>query len=108
MIESLTVLLGVIGLLILGILYGSLTWGFVCWKFWYWFLLPVFPILPQVGYYECVGLIMFITLFKSHAAQPVIKDELTIVSNKTAQLITYVMPWFVLFMGWFVHVFIVK
>ena len=108
MIKSLINLLGVFGLLILGIIYASLVWGIACWKFWYWFILPVFPALPQVGYFECVGLMMFITLFKNHTAQAIIKDELVQVSNNTAQVVNTIMPWLVLFMGWFVHAFIVK
>lgn len=108
MYEQFKNFMGVIGLLILGTLYSSLTWGLICWKFWYWFLLPVFPALPHVGYFECVGLMMFITLFKNHTAQSIIKDELAQVTNNTANVINFIMPWLVLFMGWFVHAFIVK
>jgi hypothetical protein len=106
--EKLTVFLGVLSLIVLGIFYGALTWGLICWKFWYWFLLPVFPTLPHVVFIECVGLMMFITLFKNHTAVTPIDDEYAKVSNTTVQVVNFLMPWVILGMGYFVHVFIVK
>jgi len=108
MFETLTVFLGVLALIVLALFYGALTWGLVVWKFWYWFLLPVFTTLPHVAFIECVGLMMFISLFKSHTAQPIIKDEFATTSNNVVQVFNFLMPWIVLSMGYFVHVFIVK
>jgi hypothetical protein len=106
--EKLTVFLGVLSLIVLGIFYGALTWGLICWKFWYWFLLPVFPALPHVAFIECVGLMMFITLFRNHTAQQIIEDDYTTTSYNTVVFINFLMPWVILGMGYFVHVFIVK
>ncbi len=108
MYEQFKNFMGVVGLLILGTLYSSLSWGLLCWKFWYWFLLPVFTTLPNIMYLEAVGLMMFISLFKNHNAQPVIKDELAKIKNNVAMVTNFVIPWLMLFMGWFVHIFVVK
>lgn len=46
------------------IAYSSIVGGYVVYKFWYWFVLPVFPELPEVTYAQAIGLMFFIGLFK--------------------------------------------
>jgi hypothetical protein len=105
MLEGLLMLLGGLALIVLAIFYGALTHGLVLWKFWYWFLLPVFPALPVVTFIQCVGLMVFIGLFR-HADSQVIKKEYK--DEALSNTIPIILPWIVLGIGYFVHVFIVK
>lgn len=84
-------------------LYSSLTWGLVLYKFWYWFLLPVFPILPEINYVLSVGLIMFISLFHKHSTLS-IKEEYREEDKEYFSMFIY--PWLVLLMGWIVKSFV--
>ncbi len=56
------------------VLYGSFSWGFVLYKFWYWFILPVFPTLPEITFWHAMGLFLFIGFFRIGDGQ-VIKDK---------------------------------
>lgn len=84
------------------IVYTDLCWGFVCFKFWYWFLLPVFPALPRVDFWQCVGLYLFISLFHNHI-QVSIKKEY---KDESAAWMVFVMPWLVLLFGWILKLII--
>jgi hypothetical protein len=107
MLEALAILLGVIALLVIALFYSTLSWGLVLYKFWYWFLLPVFTTLPQVDFYQCAGLFLFISLFKKHSAVANVKDEYTKESTTTVNVINFLMPWLMLGLGYFAHYFIV-
>lgn len=69
MTEALITLIGALGLLTGIILYSTLSWGYVCFKFWYWFILPVFTELPHCTFWQCVGLMFFISLFRNQGAK---------------------------------------
>lgn len=91
------------------ILYNCLSWGVVVWCFWDWFLLPVFPNLPELGYLKAVGLMFFIDLFKNQVfpAIPTFKPEFIKSDGKNTQSIaTFISPWVVLIIGFFMHLFI--
>jgi len=94
-------LIGAITLLVVTSFYGSLSWGLVVWKFWYWFLLPVFPTLPAITFIQGVGIMLVVSLFRGHPAQ-IIKDEY--VNKSTGIIITAIMPWLALFLGWLIKV----
>jgi hypothetical protein len=64
--EALIGFLGTLAVLGIFIIYNSFSWGFVLYKFYYWFLLPVFTSLPLIDFYQAVGLMLFISLFKVH------------------------------------------
>jgi hypothetical protein len=57
-------LIGLI-LVALAVAYSGLTWGLVCFEYWKWFMLPVFPGLPHISYWQAVGLMFFISLFRN-------------------------------------------
>jgi hypothetical protein len=87
----------------LALLYGSLSWGLVMYKFWYWFILPVFPSLPQITFVQAVGLMFFIGLFKGVETQ-VLKKEYK--DETTASIAAIVAPWLTLVVGYLVWIVI--
>jgi hypothetical protein len=105
MSKILTIIVGFLGLFAIGLLYGALSWGLVCWKFWYWFLLPVFPQLPQITFLQAIALMMFMGLLRGHPAQ-IIKEEYT--NQKLFNIIAYIGPWLTLFVGWLFHITILR
>jgi len=87
--------------LVLGfaILYSAFSWGLVAYKFWYWFLLPVFPSMPHINYWQAMGLFLFIGLFNTHVPQ-VLKKEYT--DTKVNAIAQYIAPWLTLLAGYVV------
>lgn len=101
--EILLLLLGAIAIIAFGFFYGAFAWGWVVYKFWYWFVLPVFTTLPELTLIQCIGLMMFISLFKSYPAQ-VIKTEYV---NETAgNILQFILPPIILLIGWLVKIII--
>jgi len=84
----------------IAIAYGTLSWGLVMYKFWYWFLLPVFPALPQINYIHAIGLVMFVGLFHTVQTQ-IIKKEYK--DENAGNILAVLAPWVTLFLGWIVH-----
>lgn len=103
MLEALLLFLGsaIVIALVLGfaILYSAFSWGLVLWKFWYWFLLPVFPDMPHINYWQAMGLFLFIGLFNTHVPQVLKKEYTDASTNAIAQ---YIAPWLVLLAGYVV------
>jgi len=54
-----------LALVALVVAYSGLTWGLVCFEYWKWFIIPIFPNLPHISYWQAVGLMFFISLFKN-------------------------------------------
>jgi len=104
MIEILVATILVAAVVIFFIAYDALVWGLVCWKFWYWFVLPVFPTLPEIAFWQAVGLMFFIALFKNQT-QPVIKKEYR--DDATQTVMTILVPWLALIVGYIVHALII-
>lgn len=94
--------IGIICLIPLLILYGSMSWGFVMTKLWMWFLLPVFPQMPHITFWQAVGLYIFLTLFKNHGSTA-IKDEYK--DKTTDWTTTLIGPWITLGCAWFIYQF---
>jgi len=104
MLEAIIVILGFLGLMIFFLAYDALTWGLVCYKFWYWFLMPVFPTLPQIVFWQAVGLMFFISLFRN----PVLGIMKKEYRDDNAQTIaTIIVPWIALVVGYFVYTWII-
>lgn len=103
--EALLLLLGVILLMVFAFFYGAFAWGWVTYKFWIWFVLPVFTNLPELTVIQCVGLMMFISLFKGTPAQ-MIKNEY--VNETLSNVLPIIAPILILFVGWLVKIFIVQ
>ena len=95
MTELIGVLVG-LGFLAIFILYKSFSWGFVLYKFWYWFLLPVFTELPEINFYEAVGLMLFLSLFKNNK---VTENE----NEKINWKQVFLLPWLTLLIGLLIH-----
>lgn len=89
------------------VFYQAFSWGYVLFKFWFWFLLPVFVTLPSITFYQAVGLMLFIGLFKNHVTTKKIKKEYMDQENKTSdQVIPFLLPWLVLGIGYLVKLII--
>ena len=91
--------------LLLGILtiYEILVYGFICFKFWHWFVIPVFPTLPNINYWQGVSLMMFIFLF--HNVTKTISPAPSSYSERVEQIVdelvsTILKPWMMWFIGW--------
>ena len=86
-------------ILAIALLYSSVAWGLVMYKFWYWFLLPVFPSLPQINFAQAVGLMFFLALFKNVESQIMKKEYKDETASTWGPLLA---PWLTLLMGWIV------
>lgn len=47
-------------------IYGMFTYGIITLKFYNWFILPVFTTLPQIDFFQAIGISCFLALFKNH------------------------------------------
>jgi hypothetical protein len=99
------IITAIIAAIILGIaiLYSSLSWGLVMYNFWSWFLLPVFPTLPNITFNQAIGLAMFIALFHNVQSQ-IIKKEYK--DETQERLVILIAPWITLAFGWVIQLFI--
>ena len=100
MTEILIAIFGVIGIIALAFVYSTFAWGLVTYKFWYWFILPIFPDLPEVTFLQCIGMYMFISLFHGlhiNAMKKEYKDE------NAERWAAVIAPIVVLMIGWLVH-----
>lgn len=79
------------------VLIKSLSWGFALYKFWYWFILPVFPGLPEITFWHAVGLFLLIGFFRIGDGQ-VIKDEYK--QKTTGAIMSIITPWITLLIGY--------
>jgi len=111
--ESLLLIIGAIAGVYLLMVYGFFSWGYVAFKFWYWFLLPVFPILPHIGFYQMVGLMVFITILKSRQSsadmQLDMKGQKFTIKKKPDSsdiAVEIAAPWITLFIGWLIKLLI--
>lgn len=96
---ELMIVLGVFALMGLLIIWSTFAWGWVLFKFWGWFLMPVFPMLPEVTLVQCMGLMLVIGLFKGAATY--IKDEY---KDQTHQWVALIInPWLTLLIGWMIY-----
>ena len=84
------------------LIYSSLSWGFVLHKFYYWFLLPVFPELPQINFWQAVGLYFIVGLFHNHNSKS-LKEELYEKDKYSRAAALLFTPWLMLIIGWFIH-----
>ncbi|MOA41853.1 hypothetical protein D3C78_1638580 [compost metagenome] len=88
---------GIVGLLALVIFVDTMAWGYVCFKFWHWFIMPAFTIAPNLNFWQCVGIMFFIALFKNHSQNKDNKDEKNY-STVVGGLLT---PWLFLAIAYF-------
>ncbi len=94
--EALLLIFGAVALIAFIVFYNSLAWGLVTYKFYHWFGMALFP-LPDLDYWQCVTLGLFLTIFKSHTTIH-LKDEF---KDKTSEYSHMILDtWIVLFIGW--------
>lgn len=96
MIEVFIVLLGAIGVIAVIAIYGAFSWGLVFYKFYHWFILPIFTELPQIDFWQAVGMSLFLVLFKNHSA---VKNE----DDKTDWGTFIISPWIILGVGYLIY-----
>lgn len=92
--------------LVMGVvLYFSFSWGFVLYKFWYWFLMDVFPDLPEITIMQAVGLKLFAGILVT-LRNPELKEELYNEDKISRTVSLAVLPWISLIFGYFIYLFI--
>lgn len=89
------------------LLYSAFSWGFVTFKFWYWFILPIFPALPHVTFYQSVGLFLFINLFQVSTKKATKEPEKTDNENRGELIGTMLAPWLTLLIGYCIYLIII-
>lgn len=95
-------------MMIIATIYGAFAWGFLLYKFWYWFILPVFPALTHITFYQAVGLWFFISLFKgldysAYNQHNKDKDEQGYKDFEKVKLWSGILgPWLLLLIGYFI------
>jgi hypothetical protein len=98
MYEDIIKFIGSIALVLLMVLYGSLVGGLLIFNFYNWFLLPVFPSLPEITYTMAIGLGFFKMSVSRYETK---KDE-----RKTDWGFVFIMPWVVMLFGWVAYAII--
>ncbi len=89
------------------VLYSSFSYAFVLDYFWDWFILPIFKTLPNVSFYEAMGIAMFITLLKTKRGLEVIKDEYIDKKKSVKDLVLQISsPWISFAIGYIIYLII--
>lgn len=103
--EILFLILGAIAAIGLLVLYNAFAYGYVVYKFWYWFILAAFPQLPELTLPHAIGLMFFISLFRSRdmSDSTINGVEIKKKANWAGELLA---PWIIIFIAWFVHLFL--
>lgn len=99
--EILLMILGALLMALISVIYMTFSWGFVAWKFWYWFLMPIFPMLPAITFVQAMGVMLVISLFRGSQAQ-IIRDDY--VNTRLSTTLSIISPWFVFIIGWLVKI----
>jgi hypothetical protein len=101
-------------IIIASFVYDMFSWGFVFYKFWYWFVLPVFNThtvlnmvnpLPEITFYQSIGLVCF-TMLISHRNVYLVKKEYK--DETTSTIINIISPWIIFIIGWATYAWFVK
>jgi hypothetical protein len=100
----LLVLGGIVGVTLL-VLYGAFVGGFILYKMWYWFLIPVFPMLPHISINEAIGISLFLSLIKSYTSKEYSYNG-TEIKQKVDWASAFITPWLVLLFAWVIKLFI--
>lgn len=103
LIEAIAIVIGAGTLIAALVLYSSLSWGYVLLKFWSWYLLPVFPNMPHITFWQAVGLMFIVDLFKNHSSEG-IKDEYK--DKTSAMTMSLLAPWITIMAAMLINLFI--
>jgi len=82
------------GIGILIFFYTAISWGFLMYKLWYWFILPIFPALPQLDYRQCMSLILIVVvLITPSVGMPKQKEDIGIITVILIPWVFFVFCW---------------
>ena len=102
--KALLAIIGAIVLVLVLIAYGAFAYGVVMYNFWYWFITPVFSSAPIISVSQAIGLNMFTSIITIGISKKQSKKE---EGDKWTTLGTALFtPWFLLELGYFVHLLI--
>jgi hypothetical protein len=86
-------------------LYGIFVGGLTVYLFYAWFLLPVFTQLPELGYWQSIGISSFLYLFNQIKPIDVVFQN----DHKDEDLVKYggfIIPWIIMGLGFITHLVI--
>jgi len=85
-------------------LYTSISWGFVAYKTYYWFILPLSTVLPQLTLFQMVGIVIFVSILTNKKSTTKYKN---LEEEKTEKFLNFILaPWLVLLMSYVVYLYI--
>jgi thiol:disulfide interchange protein len=93
--ETLIALIGIAVVFCGLLLYETFSYGFLFLKVYTWFLLPIFPMMPVIGFWEAVGLAFFTCVFRRPRTHKN-KDE-------EFEWGAFLSPWITLLFAWVLH-----
>lgn len=83
--------------------YSCFAWGFVVSKFYVWFIIPLFPDVPDISVAGFIGIMLFLfALLPKHVNS--IRDEYKNVGMEWGG--SLLGPWLSLFCGWLIHLWV--
>lgn len=86
-------------------LHGIFVGGLLVFKYYFWFLLPVFGGLPQISYWQAIGLSAFLYLFQQVRAMDLgLQEDMN--KKDVVKYGGFLIPWLVLGLGWLTHLMI--
>jgi len=85
-------------------IYGNFAYGFLLYKWMFWFIYPVFNESPYLTYFQCVGLTIFIGLFKTYPVQ-IIKKEYTRTEWEVS-FTKFIFPWITLGLSYLTYLIV--
>jgi hypothetical protein len=77
--------------------------GFIASTLYGWLVLPIFPTMPNINMWQAAGLILLIAAFSRHSKSIEIKEEFTDKDENLEMAIMVAKPFFVLIMGYLLH-----
>ena len=93
-------IIGVLALLAIMWIYGIFAYGYVAVKLWAWFVMPVFHTDITLGILQAAGLFMFVRFFTFEHKMPVDDPDEAMEHKVSNVILTIIVPWVTLFLGW--------
>lgn len=100
--------IGLAVLFSLVIVLGYIVSGLVLSILWGWFVVPIFPLVPEISIAEAIGITLIVHLFMRSLATKADTDEESETSTKLGKMLarSFVAPFITLFIGWIVLQFL--
>jgi hypothetical protein len=101
--EILLSVLGIMLLIPLLVLYSTFSWGYVASIIYMWFVIPVFPEVPVLLWYQFAGFMLLFNCF-NHKSSTTIKKEF---KEKNIDIVMmFLSPWLTLLGAWIFKIII--